>query len=160
MIFCFLQWVISLIYLQISWNNFSIMFKNMFFHCVGILLHYFHLLLIFRDVFWKHNKVFTVILVYICLKTSCIWYGLAFEYHFYTISISRNFSRLHEVSGSSVFSNLPWGDKTVEKPYSALSGHRSTIWPNYLSLRLQNNYSWKLKSYSQVWDNFWQLKVL
>ena len=69
---------------------------GMYFHCVGILLHYLHLLLIFRNVFWERNKVFMVILVYICLKTSYFRHALAFEYLFCIISISGNFSRLQD----------------------------------------------------------------
>ena len=67
-----------------------------------------------------------VILVYIYSKTSYFRHVLSFQYPFDIISISKSCSRFHEEQGDSFFSNLPWGDKTVRKPSSALSGHGST----------------------------------
>ena len=77
-----------------------------------------------------------VILAYICSKTLYFRHVLSFEYSFDIISISKNWSRFHEVPGNSFFSNLPWGDKTVEKPYSALSRQGSTIYdPTSMALK-------------------------
>ena len=104
------------------------MFKNIYFHCVGVLLHHLYLVLMMRDVFLQYDKDYVVTPVYICSKTSYFRHVLSFEYPFDIISIFKNCSRFHEVHGGSFFSNLPQGDKTVEKRYSALSGHGSTIY--------------------------------
>ena len=83
------------------------MFKNIYFHCISVLLHYLYLVLIIRDVFLEYDKDYVVILVYISSKTSYFRHVLLFEYAFDIISISKNCSRFHEVQGGSFFSNLP-----------------------------------------------------
>ena len=67
------------------------------------------------------------------MKTSYFRHLLASEYPFNITTISQNCSRIHEVQGGSFFSNLPWGHKTVEKPYSAPSGHGRTIYDPTIS---------------------------
>ena len=115
------------------------MFKNIYFHCVGVLLHYLYLVLMIIDVFLEYDKDYVVIIVYICSKMSYFRHVLWFEYPFDIISISKNCSRFHEVQGGSFFSNLSYGDKTVEKRYSVLSGHRSTIYdPTMLEVLCKN----------------------
>ena len=44
------------------------MFKNVYFHCVGVLLHYLYVVLMIRDVFFEYDKDYVVMLVYICVQ--------------------------------------------------------------------------------------------
>ena len=45
-----------------------IMFKNMYFHCLGVLLHYLYLVLMIKDVSLEYDKDYMVILAYMYVE--------------------------------------------------------------------------------------------
>ena len=44
------------------------MFKNMYFHCLGVLLHYLYLVLMIKDVSLEYDKDYMVILAYMYVE--------------------------------------------------------------------------------------------
>ena len=86
------------------------MFKNICFHCVGVLLHYLRLVLVFREQpFYGH----TCIYIY-----NLDLHNLNFQ----------EFLKFPQCTGWLIFLHLPKDDKTFQNTYSALSGHSSTIY--------------------------------
>ena len=49
------------------------MFINVYFHCVGVLLHYLYVVLMIRDVFFEYDKDYAVMLVYIYVFKNVIF---------------------------------------------------------------------------------------